>query len=85
MYRKIEPPLGITMHEAQERYADSFMVFRMDSRKAVDDVGSLLYVGDNRREIYSIAAKLSHNMLFCGTIEGLDHQRSCLGGVVIHD
>ena len=80
MYRKIEPPIRMTRNEASERYPDSFIVMQMDSMKLSDDVGTVLYVGDNRRELYAVITSL--NQPFCGIVEGLNHMRS-LGGVVV--
>ena len=82
MYRKIEPALRMTRNEASERYPDSFIVMQMDSMDLSDDVGTVLYVGDNRRELYAVIMSL--NQPFCGVLEGLNHQRS-LGGVVVGD
>ena len=79
MYRKIEPPLRMTANEASERYPDEFIVMQMDSRKLSDDVGTVLYVGNNQREMISLMVNL--NEPFCGITEGLNHRRS-LGGVV---
>ena len=80
MYRKIEPPLRMTANEASERYPDSFIFMQMDSMDLSDDVGTVLYVGDDRRELYRLIISL--NKPFCGVHEGLNHQRS-LGGVVV--
>ena len=80
MYRKIEPNLRMTVNEASECYPDEFIVMQMDSMDLSDDVGSVLYVGDNERELYALIVSL--NQPFCGVHEGLNHQRS-LGGVVV--
>jgi hypothetical protein len=80
MYIKIEPTSRMTANEASEHYPDSFIVTQMDSMDLADDVGTVLYVGDNRRELYTLIVSL--NQPFCGVIEGLNHQRS-LGGVVV--
>ena len=80
MHIKIEPPLRMTRYEASERYPDSYIVMQMGSMDLSDDVGTVLYVGDNRRELYALIVNL--NQPFCGVHEGLNHQRS-LGGVVV--
>ena len=80
MYRKIEPPLRMTRNEASEHYLDSFIVMQMDSMNLSDDIGTVLYIGDNRRELYALITSL--NKPFCGIVEGLNHRRS-LGGVVV--
>ena len=80
MYRKIEPPIRMTRNEASELYSDSFIIMQMDSMSLSDDVGTVLYVGDDQREIFALVVSL--NQPYCGVIEGLDHRRS-LGGVVV--
>jgi len=81
VYKKIEPALRMTANEASERYLDSYIVMQMDSMKLSDDVGTVLYVGDNERELYRLIVSL--NQPYCGVVEGLDIQRNCLGGVVV--
>ena len=80
MYRKIEPAIRMTANEASERYPDDFIVMQMDSMDLSDDVGAVLYVGDNERELYRLIVSL--NQPFCGVVEGLNFQCNCLGGVV---
>ena len=80
MYKKIEPALRMTANEASERYPDSFIVMQMDSMDLSDDVGTVLYVGDNERELYALIVSL--NKPFCGVYDGINHLRS-LGGVVV--
>ena len=80
MYRRIEPALRMTANEASERYPDSFIVMQMDSMDLSDDVGTVLYVGDNERELYALIVNLKQP--FCGVHEGINHRRS-LGGVVV--
>ena len=80
MYKKIEPPLRMTANEASERYPDSFIVMQMDSMSLSDDVGTVLYVGDNERELYALVVSL--NLPFSGVCDGINHRRS-LGGVVV--
>jgi hypothetical protein len=81
MYRKIEVNRRMTTHEASERYPDSYIAMRMDSMNPSNIMGTVLYVGDNQREIFSVVVKLDDPSL-CGVIEGLNHRRS-LGGVVV--
>ena len=83
MYRKIEPPLRMTMHDASERFSDSFAFMQMKSTRPSDDVGTVLYVGDNRRELYAFFRKPGRN--YCGVVEGVNLMRNCLGGVVVYD
>ena len=70
----------MTRNEASERYPDSFIVMQMDSMKLSDDVGTVLYFGDNERELYALIVSL--NLPFLGVHEGINLQRS-LGGVVV--
>ena len=81
MYRKIEPTLRMTRNEASEHYPEDFIVMQMDSMDLSDDVGTVLYVGDNRRELYTLIVSL--NQPFCGVVAGLDYYRNDLGGVVV--
>ena len=81
MYRKIEPALRITANEASERYPDSYILMRMDSMNPSDDMGSVLYIGDDDDELFALLMKLDDPSI-CGVTEGLNHRRS-LGGVVV--
>ena len=81
MYTKIEPALRMTRNEASERYPDSYILIRWDSMNPSDDMGTILYVGDNDRELFSLVNKLN-DPTNCGVAEGLNHQRS-LGGIVV--
>ena len=82
MYRKIEPALRMTANEASARYPDNYIVIQMDSMDLSDDVGTVLYVGDNERELYALVVSLNHP--FTGVLDGLNFQRNCLGGVVVN-
>ena len=81
MYKKIEPTLRMSRNEASEHYPNSFIVMQMDSMKLSDDVGTVLYAGDNEKELYRLIVNL--NQPFCGVVEGLNFQRNCLGGVIV--
>jgi len=83
MYRKIEPALRMTRNEASERYPDEFIIMQMDSMKLSDDVGTVLYVGDNDQEISALVVRLG--LPFSGVVEGLNYYRNDLGGVVVND
>ena len=75
MYRKIEENLRMTHNEAAEKYPDSYIIMQMDS---IDSkMGTVLYVGDNQREIISVL--MSFDAPFCGVVDGMNHRRS-LGG-----
>ena len=46
-----------------------------------NQMGTVLYVGDNRRELFALVMKLDDPSL-CGVSEGLNHRRS-LGGIAV--
>ena len=81
MYRKIEEYQHMTTNEASELYPDSFILMRMDSMDVSNHLGTILYVGDDDDELFSVLMGLEDSSL-CGIIEGLEHRRS-LGGLVI--
>ena len=81
MYRKIEPPLRMTRNEASERYQDEFIIMQMDSMDLSDDVGTVLYVGDDRVELYGVIKELNRSLL--RVVEGLNHGRNFLGGIEV--
>ena len=81
MYKKIEPTLRMTANEASARYPDEYIIIQMDSMDLSDDVGTVLYVGDNERELCSLLVSL--NLPFSGVIDGLNYYRNDLGGVVV--
>jgi hypothetical protein len=81
MYKKIEPALRMTSNEASMRYPDSYILMRWDSMNPSDDMGTVLFVGDDNGELFSLVMKLE-DPTNCGVAEGLNHRRS-LGRVVI--
>jgi hypothetical protein len=81
MYKKIEPALRMASNEAAEHYPDSYILIRRDSMNPSDDMGTVLYVGDDSRELFALVMKLD-DPTNCGVSEGLNLRRS-LGGVVV--
>ena len=81
MYTRVEGSPRMTANEAYERYPDSYILICWDNKNTLDDLGSVLYVGDNWRELFSLIMK-QDNPTNCGVSEGLNLQRS-LGGIVI--
>ena len=81
MYRKIEPSLRMSANEASERYENDYILIRMDSRNPSNNMGTVLYVGDNGDELFALVMKLEDPSLYRVT-EGLNHRRS-LGGIVV--
>ena len=80
MYKKIEPPLRMTANEASERYPDSFIIMQMDSMDLSDDVGTVLYVGEDESEMFALVVKLQ--LPYSGVVQGVNYHCS-LGGVVV--
>ena len=80
MHKKIEPALHMTRNEASERYPDSFIIMQMNSMDLSDDVGAVLYVGEDQNEMFALVAKLG--LPFSGIVQGINHLCN-LGGVVV--
>jgi len=80
MYNLIEGNQRMSMHEASERYPDSYILMQRDNSDIFDPVGILLYVGDNFDELFDLQVDLP--VPFGLVVEGLNHQRS-LGGIVV--
>jgi hypothetical protein len=80
MYHKIEENLRMTVNEAAERYPDSFILVQRDNEDICDPIGSVLYIGDDFDELFSLQVDSSVPLGI--VIEGLNHRRS-LGGVVV--
>jgi hypothetical protein len=81
MYKKIEPALRMTRNEASAHYPDEFIIMQMDSMDLSDDIGTVLYVGDNQRELYALVVRL--NLPFSGVVDGFNYYRNDLGGVIV--
>jgi len=82
VYKKIEPPLRMTSIEAVERYPDSYILFQSDGWNPPDDMGNVLYIGDDHSELFRLA--LSIDAPYSGIEEGRNHRRiPSLGGVVV--
>ena len=81
MYEKIEGNKRMTANEASELYPDSFIVMRMDNMDISSRIGTVLYIGDNDDELFSLVMKFEDPSL-CGVVEGLNH-RCSLGGIVV--
>ena len=81
MYHEIEEKPHMTDIEASERYPDSFIIMRMDSMDISNQMGRVLYIGNNQSELISLIMEFE-DLSNCGVVEGLNLQRS-LGGVVV--
>ena len=71
----------MTANEASMKYPDEFILMKMDSMNPSDDMGTILYIGDDGDELFSLTTKFNDPSL-CGVVEGLNHLRS-LGGIVV--
>ena len=78
MYERIENNTRMTSIEASERYPNSYIAMRKDSRTS--QMGTVLFVGDNQSELLKLILNLDDST-FCGISTGLNLQCT-LGGVV---
>ena len=81
MYQRITSTLRMTANEASVHYPDSYIIMRMDSMNPSNDMGIVLYIGDDGDELFSLVMNFD-DPTNCGVVEGLNHLRS-LGGIVI--
>jgi hypothetical protein len=81
MYQEVEGHPRMTINEATERYPNNYIVMRMDNRDISNDMGTLLYIGDDQEETISLMGEsdATNRYLFA---EGL-HLMSTLGGVAV--
>jgi len=80
VYTKVEGNLKMTINEASEKFIDKYILMKMDSKKLSDNNGTVLFVGNNRRELFSM--QVNEDIENGIVIEGLNLQRS-IGGVVV--
>ena len=81
MYQIVEPSLRMTRNEASERYPDKYILFRRDSMNPSNDMGTVLYIGDDGDELFSLARKFE-DPTNCGIVDGLNLLCN-LGGLAI--
>jgi len=81
MYQTIAGNQRMTTNEAAERFPDSFIVMRMDNMDVSHRMGTVLYIGDDQNELFSLLIELDDPTL-CGVSEGLN-RRCSLGGIVV--
>ena len=81
MYNRLEPAPRMKKNEAAERFPDNFILIRMDTMNPSNSMGTVLYVGDDGDELFSLAMSLD-DPTNCGVSEGLNLRRS-LGGVEV--
>ena len=81
MYKKIESTKRMTKNEATELYPNSYILIYWDNAKVFDETGTVLYIGDDRKELFSLVMQQDDPTNY-GVSEGLNLQRS-LGGLII--
>ena len=80
MFQRVEENQRMTMHEASERYPDKYVLMQMDDRELFNPSGTVLCIGDNGDELFSVQVKW--NVPLGLVVEGLNHQRS-MGGIAV--
>ena len=80
MYKKLEPPPHMTRSEASRRYPDNYILMQRDNRDMYDPPGLVLYIGDNRNELFALQVDLKIPLGV--VIEGINLMRS-LGGFLV--
>ncbi|MDR2166325.1 MAG: hypothetical protein LBE35_00565 [Clostridiales bacterium] len=80
MYRKIDPPIRMNIHEASEHYPDEYILMQRDNRDLFLPEGLVLYVGDDVAELYRI--QFGNDIPLGIVTEGRNLRRS-LGGIVV--
>jgi hypothetical protein len=82
MYKKIEEPPRMTDNEASETYPDYYILMQRDGKKAFEQSGTVLFIGDNDDELFSLQVNIP--VLHGVIIEGINiTRRLCLGGLVV--
>ena len=80
MHKEIKEKPRMTINEAMVLYPDNYILMQMDSRELSNTMGTVLYIGDNHSELFSMHAnsKIPLGLVF----EGVNLQRS-LGGIAV--
>ncbi len=58
MIKKIEDSARMTMNEAEEFYPDNHILMLDDEEYMVYPIGRVVYIGDNRKELYDLLDEL---------------------------
>jgi hypothetical protein len=82
MYTKVEGNKRLHENDATAEYPDSYILMRMDNVADFCQTGTVLYYGDDRMELFSLAMGLD-DPRSCVVMEGV-RLSSSLGGVVVH-
>ena len=83
MYRKIENSPKTTMNLVSEQYPDSYILMQRDNRDTFDPLGTVLYIGDDFDELFSLQVDLPVSLGV--VIEGINiSNRLTLGDLVLN-
>jgi hypothetical protein len=81
MYRKIDPPLRMTLHEASEHFPDEYILAQRDNRDSFNPMGAVLYVGSDGDELFKMQVR---NEIALGiVVEGMNLQRRLDPGKIV--
>ena len=80
MYQSVDANNRMSVHEASERFPDSYILLQRDNRDLFDPAGVVLYVGDDGDELFSLQVNLPVPLGI--VVEGINLQRS-LGGIAV--
>ena len=80
MYKEVKGIQRMTIHEASERYPDSFILMQMENKELFNPTVTVLYIGDDGDELFSVQVRSKVPLGL--VVEGLNHQRS-LGGIAV--
>ena len=75
VYRKLEPALRMTNIDASERFPDEYFIIRLDNQKALNQMGTVLYVGNDGEELFGLALRFD-DPTNCRVSEGTNLQRA---------
>jgi hypothetical protein len=78
--KKIDPPLRMTTNDASVKFPRDYILMQMDDYSPSNDMGTVLYIGDDLKDMYALEDSL--NMENCLVFEGSILQSS-LGGIVV--
>ena len=82
MYKVVEESLKMTENEACMEYPDNYILMQMDSREMFAPTGTVLYIGDDGDELFSLQVSLPVPLGI--VLEGINiSRRLSLGGLVV--
>ena len=82
MYQAVEERPRMTINQATSHYPDNYFLMQRDENADMrDPMGTVLYVGDDGDELFTLQVKLPvRGGVVC---EGINIQKRCIGGVVV--